>query len=421
MSSLAPCRICRRTGLQSVICLGRMPLVNEFRPAAAGHPARRYPLHLLNCVDCALPQLAGGVSPAEMFPDYAYFSSASEPVVQHAAGLYDFVTRLGRLAPHGFVLEVGSNDGYLLDFYRKQGYRVLGVDPARNVAAQASRMGVPTVADFFSAELAADLRSQYGRASVVHASNVLAHVPAIPDVLTGVRLLLDDDGLFVLETPSIVELIRRGLYDTVYHEHAYCYSFTALHRLLMAAGMPPVSVETVAAHGGTLRVVASSNGIPDESIERYLGWESRLGVTDGSLYVGYSDRVDRFLQMLEDELGQLSRAGRLAGLGAAAKTGIVLNSIQADLSYVCDSTLYKQGTFVPGTEVPVVPPERLRDDPPDYCVLFPWNHAEAMIHANADYLRAGGVFVTAVDFRITEISADADGKIQERIRAELPE
>lgn len=414
----ASCRLCGRSGLQSVVCLGRMPLVNEFRPAD-GAQGQRHPLHLLNCKPCALPQLASAVPPSDLFPEYAYFSSASEPVVRHATTLFDFVGQNARPKPGGLVLEIGSNDGYLLNVYRRRGHRVLGVDPARNVAAHASAGGVPTLTEFFSASLAATVRKTHGPAAVIHASNVLAHVPDIADVAAGIRHLLDDSGVLVVETPSIVELIRRGLYDTIYHEHLYCYSLTGLRRILADAELETVSVETVPAHGGTLRLVARRAGTPDESVDRYLASERRSGVGDGTLYSGFSRRIADFRQLLEQELTQMSDRGRLAGLGAAAKTSIVLNSIEANLDYVCDSTPYKQGTFVPGTTVPVVSPERLHLEPPAHCILFPWNHADAIIAANAAYLRAGGVFVKAVDFKVTEIRADDDGVIHERIRAEL--
>jgi SAM-dependent methyltransferase len=402
----ALCRVCGRVGLASILCLGRAPLANEFLPLAAA-PSSLHPLHLLHCAACELTQLARGVAPERLFTEYAYFSSASSPVVDHGTRLRAFVTRTLQPDTKGLVVEIGSNDGYLLREYAAAGHPVLGIDPARNVAELARARGVPTLDTFFTHALAKEIRRDYGPAEVVHASNVLAHAPDPVDLLSGVRVLLEGGGHVVIEVPYVRELVVRGLFDTVYHEHLFYYSFTAIHRLLEAAGLTAVYIETVPAHGGSLRVVA---GADPESVTptpaRLLADEHAVGMGDAAYYAAFGRRVNDFLDAARGAFAALAADGRtLAGFGAAAKASIMVAATGAPLQYICDSTHYKQGKVLPGTRIPVHPPEHLRTTPPDYCLVFPWNHADVIIDANQEYLRRGGVFVRPDSLRLLYVTA----------------
>ncbi|PJM98534.1 methyltransferase [Streptomyces sp. CB01201] len=392
--------------MSSVLCLGLVPLANEFVPPEMA-PSPSYPLHVLHCDDCALAQLARSLSPEQLFVEYAYFSSAAAPVLEHGRRLRAFVEQ--ELAPErgGLVVEIGSNDGYLLRSYAADGYQVLGVDPAKNVTAQARANGVRTLDAFFTRELAAEMRRSYGPASLIHANNVIAHTPDVINVLSGLQLMLaDGGGAAVIEVPYLRDLVERGLFDTIYHEHVFYYSFTALHRLLKAAGLTAVHVEQNAFHGGSLRVVARADPHAiSPSVDQLLREEAVVGITDVSFYADFARKVEDFLAASRKELHAIAAAGHsLAGIGAPAKAAVMMSATDAPLKYISDSTPYKQGKCLPGTSVPVVAPDRLSTAPPDYCVIFPWNYADAIIEANDEYLRGGGVFIKPVDFRLEYIS-----------------
>jgi hypothetical protein len=403
------CRICGRTGTSSVICLGKVPLANEFvQPTEA--PSPRYPLHVMHCDHCSLAQLARGVAPERLFTEYAYFSSASRPLVEHGAELRAFVCRELRPQPGDLVIDIGSNDGYLLRDYAVNGFRVLGIEPAHNVALQARSAGIPVIEAYFSAELAMRIRSDQGRAQVLHANNVMAHMPNPLDALVGARLLLDGgDGHLVIETPYVRDLVARGLFDTVYHEHIYYYSFTALHRLLSTAGLVPLHVEPTDSHGGSLRVVAGTGRHAiRSSVSEFLEAERAAGLDTAAYYRKFGDRVDLFLSEVRDHLGSIVASGhRLAGYGAPAKAAITASATGAPLCFVCDSTPYKQGKVLPGTRIPISPPERLIAELPEYCLILAWNYADAIVAANTDYLRRGGTFLTMVDFTLGSVARSA--------------
>ncbi|MFC4015593.1 class I SAM-dependent methyltransferase [Nonomuraea purpurea] len=403
--AVARCRVCGGSGMTSVLCLGRLPLANEFLPSHLA-PSGRYPLHVLYCDDCCLAQLATSVPPEQLFTEYAYFSSASQPVLTHGTELRRFVEKELRPTREGLIVEIGSNDGYLLKEYASEGHRVLGIDPARNVAEFARAQGVPTLEAFFTSRLAGRIRRDHGEISVVHANNVLAHIPAVADVLSGVRTLLDgSDGAVVIEVPYVKDLVLRGLFDTIYHEHLFYYSLTALNRLIEAAGLVTVHVEHVRFHGGSLRVVARA-GTPrvHRSVPEMLAAEDAAGMRAPAFYQQFGRRMTRFLTTIRQELRSIAEGSRrLAGYGAPAKASIMTGAAGIPLRYICDSTPYKQGKVLPGTRIPIVPPGHLLADQPDYCVLFAWNYADTIIAANQDYLRRGGVFIKPADYRLEYI------------------
>jgi SAM-dependent methyltransferase len=317
--------------------------------------------------------------------------------------LREFVGRELQPDPGGLVIDIGSNDGYLLRDYASHGFQVLGIDPAHNVAEQAASDGVPTVEEYFSSALAERIRAEHGRATVVHANNVLAHIPDPVDALIGARILLaGGPGHLVVETPYVRDIVVRGLYDTIYHEHLFYYSFTALDRLLRSAGLTPIHVEPADSHGGSLRVVASTQPrAVRPCVPELLAAEHASGLDTAAYYTKFGQRVSRFLAEVRDCLASLASGGqRVAGFGAPAKASIMIGATDAPLSFVCDSTPYKQGRMLPGTRIPIVAPEHLLVALPEYCVILAWNYADAVVAGNLDYLRRGGVFIKAVDFRV---------------------
>lgn len=391
----AACRVCGKTDMSSVLCLGRVPLANDFRPVDA-FPAEHHPLHLMHCDTCRLAQLARSVPPQELFDEYAYFSSASDPVVAHGAELRRFVARTVASDPLGLIVDVGSNDGYLLQGYAEGGHRVLGIDPARNVAEIARAKGVPTVAAYFSAALAEELRAQHGPASVIHANNVLAHTPEVLDFLAGCRRLLETtNGRLIVEVPYLRDLIRGRRFDTIYHEHVYYFSVTALDRLFGAAGLTALRIDRLSVHGGSLRITAAAGSrARGTSVTDLLSQEAEEGVGDASYYNGFAADVHRFLRETREQVEAIAAQGHtIAGFGAPAKTAVMMSGARWPLSFVCDSTPYKQEKLVPGTGIPVVAPARLMTARPDYCFIFAWNYADTIVAAHRDYLASGGVFL----------------------------
>jgi SAM-dependent methyltransferase len=414
--SAAPCRACGNDGMASVVCLGSVALANEFVPIEVA-PSPRFPLHVMHCSRCCLAQLARGVPPERLFRQYAYFSSASAPVIRHGEELANFVQR--RLAParDGLILDVGGNDGHLLKVYAARGHRVLGIDPARNVAAQARADGIPMVEEFLSAAVAEQIRSQYGPSAVVHASNVLAHMPEIRAVMTAFRTLLDDgDGVLVVEVPYLLDLLRRGLFDTIYHEHVFYYSVTALQKLFATADLTIEHVEPTNAQGGSLRLlVRAGDRSADPSVATYLAAEQRAGINEPRLYAGFAELTTRFLAEIREHLAASAAAGlRLAGFSAPAKASVMISATDAPLQYICDSTPYKLGRALPGTTIPIVPPARLLADQPDQCVILAWNYADVIVAQNEEYLRRGGTFLKIVDFAVQPVtwrSRVPDGRV----------
>jgi novobiocin biosynthesis protein NovU/D-mycarose 3-C-methyltransferase len=328
-------------------------------------------------------------------------------VIRHGQELADFVQR--RLAParDGLIVDVGANDGHLLKVYAARGHRVLGIEPARNVAAQARAGGVPVLEEFLSTAVAELVRSQHGPSAVVHASNVLAHMPDIRDVMSAFRVLLDGgDGVLVVEVPYLLDLLRRGLFDTIYHEHVFYYTVTALHRLFTTAGLSIEHVEPTDAQGGSLRLlVRAGNRPPGSSVARYLGAEQRAGVNEPGFYTAFADLTTRFLAEIRERLAATAAAGlRLAGFSAPAKASVMISATDAPLQYICDTTPYKVGRALPGTTIPIVPPAHLLTDQPDQCVILAWNYADVIVARNEDYLRRGGTFLKIVDFAVQPVT-----------------
>jgi SAM-dependent methyltransferase len=395
------CRGCGSGALTPVLSLGDMPLANAFLSAdELVEPEPRFPLDAVFCQRCALFQITETVPPDTLFREYVYLSSCSETFVAHARTLCERLCRTRSLGPDSLVVEIASNDGYLLANYVERGIPVLGVEPARNIAALAEKRGVRTLSEFFGPDLARDLARRVGRADVIHANNVLAHVPDLNGVVAGFGHLLKDDGVVVVEVPSLRDMIDRVEFDTIYHEHLCYFSLTSVDRLAARHALVIVDVEHVPVHGGTLRISLQRADRPrtvSPGVLEMLEDERRLGVDLPAYYETFAANVRAYRDNLVAVLTGLRAEGQaIAGYGASAKSTTLLQycGIGAEtLSFIVDRNALKQGRFTPGTHIPIYAPERLLADMPRYTLLLVWNFADEVLRQQAEYRRRGGRFV----------------------------
>jgi SAM-dependent methyltransferase len=342
-----------------------------------------YPLHAWLCTECLLVQLGSFETPERIFGEYAYFSSYSVGWVEHARRYSEEAIAALALDGRSRVLEIGSNDGYLLTNFVARGIPALGVEPAANVARVAEQRGVRTRVAFFGARVAEELVAGGWRADLVIANNVLAHVPALNDFVTGLGIVLKEDGVATLEFPHLLRLIEQNQFDTIYHEHFSYFSLATVQRIFAAHGLAVVDVEELPTHGGSLRVharPAAARVAPSPRVRAVLEAEEAAGLHTPAGYDGFQLQVLRARRALLDFFIAARRAGkRVAGYGAAAKGNTLLNycGIRGDLlEFVADRSPHKQGRWLPGSHIPVVAPGRIFESRPDYLLILPWNHAE---------------------------------------------
>lgn len=398
----AVCRSCGAPGCQLVLSLGRTPLANALLTAGELQvPEPVYPLDLVFCSRCALVQITETVPPEKLFRKYFYFSSFAETMLQHAHCLAARLIAARELGPGSRVVEIASNDGYLLQYYQRAGIPVLGIEPAVNIARHArEERGIPTIAEFFGQQLAADLAAEGNTADVIHAHNVLAHVADLNGFVWGIGKLLKDDGVAVIEVPYVKDLIDQVEFDTIYHEHLCYFSLTALTCLFGRHGLSIADVERVPIHGGSLRIFASRREAESEAVRKLLGEEESWGVRAVSFYQNFGARVERLRDELVGLLRGFKAAGkRIAAYGASAKGSTLLNyfGIGAEsLDFVADRSTVKQGRYTPGTHLPIYSPAKLLEAAPDYVLLLTWNFADEILAQQAEYSARGGRFIVPI-------------------------
>ncbi len=403
MSDSPPCRSCGSTELHTFLSLGKTPLSdNILTEDQLASPEPRFPLDVAYCPECTLVQILEEVPEEQLFVDnYLYFSSFSDHLLEHSrAHALELVETRG-LDESSLVVEIASNDGYLLKNFAERGVRVLGVDPAPDQARAAREIGVPTLEEFFGTEMGHRIRAEHGPADVVIAKNVMAHVPALNDFVGGLAALVSDDGVVVVENPYVRDLVEHGEFDTIYHEHFYYYSCTAVDILMRRHGLSLNHVEYFPdLHGGTLRWQMGKRADVSPVVTDYLTRERETGVTTFDYYRDFAVTVERIRTELLWLLQRLKGDGaRIAAYGAAAKGSTLINYVGIGpelIDFVVDRNTYKQGKFMPGMHLPIKPPETLLEEQPDYCLLLAWNFTAEILRQQDEYVRRGGRFIRPV-------------------------
>ncbi len=405
-ASGSKCRFCANELKYSVVNLGMSPLCQKHvKPENANDMEKFYPLHAYVCDECWLMQLEEFATPDEIFADdYAYFSSYSDSWLKHARKYTDLMVERFGLNAESQVVEIASNDGYLLQWFVEKNIPVLGVEPAANVAEVAREKGIRTEVRFFGTETAKSLAGQYGKADLLLGNNVLAHVPDINDFVGGMKAMLAEGGVITMEFPHLQRLIEENQFDTIYHEHFSYLSFVAVNRIFAHHGITLFDVEELPTHGGSLRIYGrhtedTSKPVTDRAKE-LLQRELDLGFETLEYYAAFEEKVKETKRKLLSFLIEAKRAGKtVVGYGAPGKGNTLLNycGIRTDfLDYTVDRSPHKQGNFLPGTHIPIYAPEKIRETKPDYVLILPWNLKKEISRQMAYISEWGGKFVIPI-------------------------
>lgn len=394
------CRICGGENVVQFLDLGSMPPANAFlKQEDLGKPEQSFPLTVSFCKDCFLVQTQDVVSPEILFKDYVYMTSGSKPLKEHFQDLARSLSRQFKLAKNDLVVDIGSNDGTFLEEL-KSCSRVLGIEPAATMAEYSREKGIPTEEKFFTSKLADEIREREGKARIILAANVFAHIDELHDVCNGIEHLLEDDGVFIMEAHWVGNLIGEGGFDQIYHEHLCYFSVLALEHLLRRFGMKIMDVQFIPIHGESMRVFIKKQGSVNDSVGRAFAKERVLGLDSFATFRKFADKVNKNRDRLVSTVADLKAAGKkIAGYGAPAKGNTLLNFCRIgkeSIEYISDATPLKQGLFTPGMHIPVVAPERNREERPDCMLLLAWNYASAILEQEKDMRRNGTKFIIPV-------------------------
>lgn len=404
MSQLS-CRFCQTPLTHDFVDLGTTPLANSYLTEAEITEGldKSYPLHARVCSSCLLVQVDMPVSPENIFSDYAYFSSYSDSWINHAKCYAQQMIERFQIGSESLVVEIASNDGYLLKHFVDVSIPVIGIEPAANVALIAQRKGIPTEVSFFGSETARSLYKRGVHADLTVANNVLAHVPNIGDFILGFSIILKPEGVATFEFPHILNLISELQFDTIYHEHFSYLSLVAIEKVLQSAKLRAFDVEELPTHGGSLRLYvchASAGHMESENIRNLRKKESDFGLYSLQCYEGFAEKVDKVKNAFQEFISMARSEGKsIAAYGAAAKGNTFLNVCgvsSADIVCVFDRSAAKQGKRLPGSHIPILGPDLLAEVKPDYLIVLPWNLEDEIVEQMQDIRNWGGKFVVAI-------------------------
>ena len=396
------CRLCGSTGLTEVLSFGETPLANAYLSQGdLDKPELFAPLVLNACNACRLVQLRDVVDPWVLFSRYLYVSGTSPVFVAHFADYAKKVVQRFLLKQDSLVVDIGSNDGVLLSHFKKEGMQILGIDPAENIAAEATKSGIPTIAKFFTPATALAVAPERGKASIITANNVFAHTDDVAGFVEAVKLLLAKDGAFIFEVQYLKDLIEQNLFDIVYHEHLCYYHLTPLRPFFERLGLRIFDVERVKTHGGSIRVYVGWNNGPHAisgRVEEMCLAETDLNTT--ATYRAFAQRIAAAGEKLRELIKEFQSHGkRVVGYGAPAKATTLCYAFGIDgsmLEYIVDDSPLKQGLYMPGTHIPIKPSGTLHADMPGCCLILAWNFADSIVKNNQPFIKNGGVFISPV-------------------------
>jgi len=404
-SETLTCHNCSHPLEDTFVDLGTSPLCEEFvKPEHINEGQKFYPLHVYVCKNCLLVQVAEYVSPEDIYSDYHYFSSYSDSWLQHASDYVDLMIDDYGINRDSFVVEIASNDGYLLQYFKNKNIPILGIEPSENVARAAIEKGIPTEKVFFGEKTAGGILKKYQSADLILGNNVLAHVPRINDFIDGLDTLLGDKGIMTFEFPHLLQLIENNQFDTIYHEHFFYYSLIAVNSIFKQHGMKIFDVQELSTHGGSIRIFVSREENEDypvsQSVDRIISTEKAKGYLDIDMYKSFGERVRQTKRDILELLIELKRQDKtIAGYGAPGKGNTLLNycGIRTDfIDYTVDRNPNKHGYYLPGSLIPIFHPDKIRETKPDYVFILPWNLKDEIMQ-QIDYVREwGGQFIIPI-------------------------
>lgn len=396
------CRVCGSRNLHKFLSLGPTPLANSFlREDQIYEQELYYPLDVYFCSSCYLVQLLDVISPEILFKEYAYVTGASKPMQIHFSGLAEDTIQNFRPSENSLVVDIGSNDGTLLRCFSKLGLRILGIEPASNIAQLAEATGIPTVNEFFDEDCAINVYKEYGSVDIITATNVFAHIDNLESILRGINHLLSNRGVFIIEVPYLLNLLNNMEFDTIYHEHLSYFAVHPLVYLFRKFGMEVVDIKQIYVHGGSIRVFVQK--LPkqqSQNVTKLLLMERETKLNSLKTYTKFSKSVALVREKLVKLLKTLKNEGaRITGYGATAMGNTLLNycKIGTDiLDYISDTTPFKQGRNTPGMHIPIFPEEKFHEDSPDYALLLAWNYADEILQKESEYRKKGGKFILPI-------------------------
>lgn len=403
IKTVTKCRICFSKRLHQFLPLGKIPLPNGFlQKESLLKPEPKFPLTVGYCKDCGLVQLLEIVDPEIMFRNYVYIPSSSKTRMKNFENIVEVARKKTSLTSDSLVIDIGSNDGSLLSFFKGQGIKTLGIDPATNLAKIAELKGIETYNDYISVKTAKKIRKTKGPAKIITATNVVAHIHDLHELFNSVEILLDHDGIFICEFPYLLDLIKNNQFDTIYHEHLSYFSVKPLLRLLQQVNLHCVDIQRTSIDGGSLRVFLAkkTNPLLEKKITQLVDLETKEGLYSPQTYKKFAQRVKKLKKNLKKMLSEIKAQGNtIAAYGAAAKGNILLNYCKISnklIAFAVDSTPYKQGLYTPGTHIRIFPESEIAKQKPDYVLILAWNFAAEIMEKEKRFKESGGRFIIPV-------------------------